>query len=85
MRELRCSFCGGRRTDSGKLISSPSPDPLRSYICDQCIMRLAVDDPDGGEAECTFCNARRVGHRSERSTARICVHCLATCAFILKD
>jgi len=34
---LRCSFCDKSRDVVKKLISSPSDDPKRAYICDECV------------------------------------------------
>ena len=34
---LRCSFCSKSRDSVQKLISTPSGDPKRAYICDECV------------------------------------------------
>jgi len=34
---LRCSFCHRSQDSVQKLISSPSDDPRRAYICDECV------------------------------------------------
>src|SRR5207245_5294285 len=34
---LRCSFCHKSQDVVQKLISSPSDDPRRAYICDECV------------------------------------------------
>ena len=35
--ELRCSFCRKSQDAVEKLISNPSDDPKRVYICDECV------------------------------------------------
>jgi ATP-dependent protease Clp ATPase subunit len=37
MTELRCSFCHKSQEVVRKLISSPSDNPSRAYICNECI------------------------------------------------
>ena len=34
---MRCSFCNKSQDAVQKLISSPSGDPGRAYICDECV------------------------------------------------
>jgi hypothetical protein len=34
---LRCSFCRKSQDSVQKLISNPSDDPKRAYICDECV------------------------------------------------
>jgi ATP-dependent protease Clp ATPase subunit len=34
---MRCSFCLKSQDSVQKLISSPSNDPRRTYICDECV------------------------------------------------
>src|SRR5438045_568236 len=34
---VRCSFCHKSLDSVQKLISSPSDDPRRAYICDECV------------------------------------------------
>src|SRR5260370_35178352 len=34
---LRCSFCPKSQDSFQKLISSPSDEPRRAYICDECV------------------------------------------------
>jgi hypothetical protein len=50
---LRCSFCHKSQDSVQKLISSPSQDPNRPYICNECITVCALileDDRDPSDA-----------------------------------
>jgi hypothetical protein len=50
---LRCSFCRKSQDSVQKLISSPSDDPRRAYICDECVAVCASilqDDRDPSDA-----------------------------------
>jgi ATP-dependent protease Clp ATPase subunit len=38
---MRCSFCEKSQDTVQKLIASPSPDPGRAYICDECVLVCA--------------------------------------------
>ena len=49
---MRCSFCGKSQDSVRKLISSPSGNPARAYICDECVTVCASileDDRDQPE------------------------------------
>ena len=35
--ELHCSFCHKSQDHVQKLISNPPADPIRAYICDECV------------------------------------------------